>query len=85
MQYKSVKWPFDDQYAKKCFCYVTKAPGRNAHLYVHRPINSNVWSYTLDAGPNNERSHSGGIGESLSIEEAFSKAISSCIKSNSWE
>ena len=83
--YSQTEWPYDPTAAKTIECYVTKAP--RAKLYVWREFGSALWQYTMSAGPNNERSHTGCMPQVLSIDPgpAVVAAIAACKKNRSWE
>ena len=80
--------PFDPVVAKTIECYVTPSP--RAKLYVWRDTElagfwPNVWNYTMSAGANNDKSHTGTLGTSkLDIADAVDAAIAAVKKSNSW-
>jgi hypothetical protein len=54
---QKVTWPFDPEAAKKIECHTVK--GYRCTLYVWKPDNKTYWSYTLSAGHNSDRSHTG--------------------------
>jgi hypothetical protein len=80
--YSKTTWPFDAESAKTIECYVTKAP--RAKLYIWRSNEELYWNYTMNAGADGERSHTGYLPEPLSVRDAVTHAIEACKKHNSW-
>ena len=88
-KFKKCLWPFSSEYAKTIECYVTKAPRAKLYIFQHtiqEPYQIMGWQYCMDAGANNERSHSGFITrDDIPAVEAVSMAIQQVKKCNSWE
>jgi hypothetical protein len=82
--YSEITWPFDPDAAKSITCYVTKAPGK-AKLYVWYD-EPTKWHYTLSAGRNSERSHTGFLPNITTTDPglAVEAAIEAVNKNNSW-
>lgn len=80
---KRCTWPFDPDAAHTIECYVVKAPA--AKLYVWREKEQATWNYTMSAGRNSDRSHTGCVVVSdIDAQQAAQLAIAACKKSNSW-
>ena len=79
---REVEWPYSKDCAKEIRCYVCWAP--SARLYVWRRKNEKEWRYTLSAGPNDDRSHTGLVGECRGAAEAEAAARDACKKNRSW-
>lgn len=76
-------WPYDSEAAITCF--MVKAPRAKLYLWYDGPF-TGTWSYTLSAGRDSERSHSGRVAiDNLPIAEAAAIAIQQCKANNSWQ
>ena len=84
-KFEKCEWPYDSQAARTITCYVTKAPRAKLYIWHDGPFDGS-WNYTMSAGRNSERSHSGRVAiANLGIAEAVAIAIHQVKKSNSWE
>lgn len=85
MTIKSVTWPYDSDAAKTITCFEVKAP-RATLLLWYQGAFTGAWDYTLSAGRNSERSHSGRVRlPNLAIAEAAAIAVQQCKENRSWE
>ena len=82
---KLVTWPYDSDAAKTITCFEVKAPRAKLYLWHDGPF-TGAWDYTLSAGRDSERSHSGRVAiPNLAIAEAVAIAIQQCKQNKSWE
>lgn len=75
-------WTGNPDMADEIESYVCWAP--HATLWIWRHLPETAWSYTMSAGANSERSHTGFVGECADPAEAERRAVDACKASRSW-
>lgn len=72
-KFNKIKWPFDDETAKYVECYVANVARAKVYVWRDRRNRHPDWVYTISAGPNSERSHTG-MTTTHDLEEAQERA-----------